>query len=313
VGTHTTVAEALRAGRAALACAASAVRDDTPELDAEVLLRHVLGWSRAALFTHPDRALAPADWETFRALLRRRAEGEPVAYLTGRREFMGLDFAVDRRVLIPRPETEAVVQRALAWLAARGGPAEASPEAAVAADAVAADAVAADAVAADVGTGSGAIAITLAAHCPNLRLYATDASAAALEVARANAARLLGPDGLRVTLLRCDLLDGVDEPLDLIAANLPYVPTAELPGLQLPVRGFEPHQALEGGGDGLDLYRRLLIQAQTRLAAGGALLMECDARQAQALQSLARTAFPGAHVEVYPDLAGWPRVVEVRL
>jgi release factor glutamine methyltransferase len=287
------VREALEAGRRALAGAGSAVRDETPALDAEVLLRCVLGAARAELFTYPERPLTAEAWGAYHALLARRRAGEPVAYLTGRREFMGLDFLVDGRVLIPRPETETLVERALERLRAAGGPGAAP-------------------VAADPGTGSGAIAVSLAAHLPGLRVYATDVSAAALEVARTNAARLLGPERTRVTFRRAALLDGTDEALQVIAANLPYVPTSALPGLPPTVRRFEPWFALDGGADGLDCYRALLPQARARLVAGGTLLMECDPAQAAALQRLALAAFPRASGTIVHDLGGRARVVEVQ-
>jgi release factor glutamine methyltransferase len=162
-----------------------------------------------------------------------------------------------------------------------------------------------------VGTGSGAIAISLAAARPALVVLATDVSPAALAVARANARRLLGARQRRVRFLEGSLLEPVDEQVDIIAANLPYVPSAEMPALPVSVRGFEPAQALDGGRDGLDGYRALLHQAAAKLKPGGALLMECDPRQAPALAALAAAAFPQAHVAVQRDLAGRDRVLEV--
>jgi release factor glutamine methyltransferase len=284
--------------RATTALARAAVPSDSPRLDAEVLLRHVLGVTRAALYASPEHPLSAAQAAAYRALLRRRAAGEPVAYLTGHREFMGLDFAVDARVLVPRPETETLVERVLALLAAppRGWPA--AP------------------LVADVGTGSGAIAVSVAALAPTARVVATDTSAGALAVARDNAARLLARytdrTAARVWLVRCHLLTAVRGPIHVVAANLPYIPTGAMGLLPVTVRDFEPRTALDGGGDGLDAYRVLLEQLPSRLAAGGRLLMECDPEQAPLLAALAARALPGATVTAVNDLRGAARVVDVR-
>jgi release factor glutamine methyltransferase len=278
---------ALRYGRQRLGRVLRAP-DDTPPLDAEVLLRHVLGISRAALFTHLDRQLTADEWRRYTQLLVRRAAGEPVAYLIGEREFMGRPFYVDRRVLIPRPETETLVESALEHLAPG-----------------------ATGWVADVGTGAGAIAVTLAAERPALRVLAIDCSIEALEVTRLNAHRLLGPAAGRVALVCADLLSPVGGPLRLIAANLPYIPAAELAALPPSVRRFEPHRALDGGSDGLALYRALLRQVPQVLARGGTLLMECDPRQAERLLALARAALPDGRGCVRHDLAGRARVVEL--
>ena len=283
-----TIRDALASGRNILTAPASVVRDETPALDAEVLLRHVLGVSRAALFAAPERPLAEQEWQRYRRLLRRRANGEPVAYLTGRREFMGLEFRVHRHVLIPRPATELLVERALAHLAVDG----------------------AGRRVVDVGTGSGAVAISLAAARPALQVVAVDVSPAALAVARANARRVLGPRQQRVRFRAGDLLAPVDGHADVIVANLPYVPASELTTLPAPVRDFEPALALDGGPDGLDLYRTLLRQAPAKLKPGGALLMECDPRQAATLARLAQEAFTRARVDVRRDLSGKDRLVE---
>jgi release factor glutamine methyltransferase len=282
-----TVRDALQAGAARLGAADSVVGADTPRLDAEVLLRHVLGLSRAALFTHPERRLTADEEAQFWHLVDRRAAGEPVAYLTGRREFMGLELAVTPSVLIPRPETELLVERALAVLQSGSSP-----------------------LVADVGTGSGAIALSLAHSWPACQVVATDRSAAALAVARVNVARVLGAAAGRVRLVCTSLLAGLRGPFGLIAANLPYIPAAALDRLPLPVRRFEPRPALDGGPDGLDLYRALLADAPRVLASGGTLLMECDPAQAATLMALVRAALPAAAVLVHRDLAGHERVVE---
>jgi release factor glutamine methyltransferase len=322
-GPARTAGEALRAATARLAGAPGPAADGTPALDAEVLLRHVLGVSRVALYTHPERPLSDGQERRFAALLARRAAGEPVAYVIGEREFMGLCFAVDRRVLIPRPDTETLVERALALVAARAGAGpQPLPE------------TGAPLRVADVGTGSGAIAVAVAAHAPAgvaLRVVAVDRSAPALVLARENARRLLrgaagrapAPRGAtrRASVDSVDSLDFVQGslltalrgPFDLVLANLPYVPAGDVPGLAQSVAGFEPHLALDGGADGLDLYRTLLGDLAAKLATRAAVLLECDPRQTPALSALVAAALPAAERGVLHDLAGRARVVEARL
>ena len=321
-GPARTAGEALRAATARLAGAPGPAADGTPALDAEVLLRHVLGVSRGALYTHPERPLSDGQERRFAALLARRAAGEPVAYVIGEREFMGLSFAVDRRVLIPRPDTETLVERALALVAARAG---AGPQPQPLPETGAPLRVA------DVGTGSGAIAVAVAAHAPAgvaLRVVAVDRSAPALVLARENARRLLcgaagrapAPRGASrrasvdsVDFVQGSLLTALRGPFDLVLANLPYVPAGDVPGLAQGVAGFEPHLALDGGTDGLDLYRALLGDLAAKLATRAAVLLECDPRQTPALSALVAAALPGAERGVLRDLAGRARVVEARL
>jgi len=234
--------------------------------------------------------LTGGEWRRYLGLLQRRQAGEPVAYLTGRREFMGHELRVDRRVLTPRPETELLVARALAHLPGNGSGWRVV----------------------DVGTGSGAIAVSLAAARPELRVVATDVSPEALAVARGNARRVLGPEWWRRVRFRAgNSLEPVGRPGDVIAANLPYVPSTEMDRLPVPVRQYEPSLALDGGADGLDLYRALLRQVPGKVRPGGILLMECDPRQAKVLAGIARKAFPDAQVVVRRDLAGRDRLVEV--
>jgi release factor glutamine methyltransferase len=257
-------------------------------------MAHATGLTRAGLLAHPDAPLRSAEDAAFSALIERRARGEPVAYIVGKKEFYGLGLRVDRRVLIPRPETETLVERALELVPPRED----------------------GWVVADVGTGSGAIALAVAAHRPGARLYATDSSAEALDVARDNAARSLG-DGWeqRVRFIRFThgpLLADVPERVDVLCANLPYIPSAEVATLPVSVREYEPWPALDGGADGLDAYRALLADAPQRLTARGAVLMECDPRQADALLALALGALPGGLGQIVRDLAGEARVVEVR-
>lgn len=214
-------------------------------------------------------------------------QGEPLAYIRVRAEFYGLEFIVTPSVLIPRPETELLVEAALAWLKAHPRQRRA----------------------ADVGAGSGCIAVTLAKHVPGLFVIAADLSEAALQVARQNVARY----GLReqVQLVQTNLLEGVGGALDLVCANLPYVPTELLPGLD--VARYEPAAALDGGPEGLYWIDRLLAGLPASLAPGGLALLEIEAGQGSSAAALARRAFPQAAVSVLNDLAGRPRLLRVEL
>lgn len=256
---------------------------DTPALDAGVLLSHVTGCSRAELYRDWECELPAQEEARFFQLLTRREAGEPVAYLTGRKEFMGLQFVVDKSVLIPRPETELLVETAMS-LTEKG-------------------------IIVDVGTGSGAIAISLAVFLPRAAVYATELSSAAIEVARLNAAR--HDVGQRVFFFLGDLLRplaglALSGRVDLIAANLPYIAADELVALPRQVRLYEPAAALDGGADGLDLYRRLLPAAADLLKPGGRLLMEIGCGQREAMADLLRRA--GWKVEFLQDLAGLDRL-----
>ena len=258
-------------------------------LDAELLLRHALSLDRARLYASlQDEAEAP-EIDLFNSLLERRLDREPLPYIMAHREFYGLEFTVDSRVLIPRPETELLVEKALEFLEAR--PAGESP------------------VLVDVGTGCGAIAVALARHLPSARIYATDISKDVLEVAWNNC--LAHSVEERVRLLEGDLLEPLPEAVDLIVANLPYVRSGDFQNLQEELL-FEPRLALDGGPDGLDLIRRLLEQAPGALRKGGAMILEIDPRQADAVTRLVRRAFSGAHVSVARDLAGLDRAVIAR-
>jgi release factor glutamine methyltransferase len=271
----------------ALGWAAEYLRASSPtaRLDAELLLAYVLGWGRARLLAEGRWPLDQQQESAFHSLVARRAALEPVAYLIGHKEFYGLDFAVDSSVLVPRPETELLVERTLERLKVRTFE---------------------RLVVVDVGTGSGAIAVALAVHLPVARIIAIDISPAALELARRNVERhgLAG----RVRLLQGDLLDPLDQPVDLIVSNPPYTILSEI---DAGVRRHEPRLALDGGPDGLELYRRLLAAAPTKLRPDGAVLLEIGATQAAAVAELARRAFPEAWVSVHQDLAGRDRVVVV--
>ncbi len=276
------VGEALRQASQALGAVSG-----SPQLDAGVLLTAVLGVERTALLAHPERPLTPDQAARYAELVARAAEGTPIPYLTGWRAFCHHDFIVTPDVLIPRPETEHLVDAALAWAQAR--PAQRL-------------------TIADVGTGSGAIALSLAAALPGATVYALDCSAAALEVARRNAIQI-GVSNVRFG--QGDLLAALPEGVnpDLIAANLPYIPSADLDALA--VARHEPRLALDGGPDGLDVIRRLVTQAIDRLPPTFALLLEIGAGQGGAVSALCRQAFPDAQVRVLPDYAGHERVVEV--
>jgi release factor glutamine methyltransferase len=268
------------------------VANDEARLEAEVLLRHVLGLRRAQLYAQLDRPLLADQAAAYNTLLQRRLAHEPVAYLTGHREFFGLDFLVNRHVLIPRPETELLVElglseaRRLAHLAPAG------------------------LAIADVGTGSGCVAISLAVHLPAARVYATDASAQALAVAEENCRRH-GVAG-QVILLPGDLLAPLPELVHIIVANLPYIPHAELESLPPEIRLYEPRAALDGGQDGLEAIRHLLAEAPAHLLPGGAVLLEIGHGQGQAVVALARQHFPAAAIAVHGDSGGRERVVTIR-
>jgi len=235
---------------------------DAPRLTSELLLAHVLGLTRVRLYTDLDRPLEQAELGSLRALIERRTAGEPVQYLTGIREFSGRPFRVDPRVLIPRPETELLVDEVVSAL--RGA---AAPRLV------------------DVGTGSGCIAVTLAQELPGARVLATDVDPDACAVARANA-EALGVGG-RVEIRQGELLDPVADqpPFDAVVSNPPYVRSGDLPGLQREVRR-EPARALDGGPDGLHVIRRLLDAAFDRLAPEGLLALEIGEDQGDAVRDL---------------------------
>jgi release factor glutamine methyltransferase len=297
--------------REALAGATHRLREAGIEdggLEAEVLLRHALappGVAPAAgpnelrgyesvvldrtafLKALPEPLSVEAD-EQFQTVLARRLSHEPTAYITGRREFYGFELEVTPAVLIPRPETELLVEATIELARARGG---AQGKVAIA----------------DVGTGSGAVAIALAKNLAGARLYACDSAADALAVAGRNAGRNSVAD--RICFLQGDLLGPLPEAVDIIVANLPYVATADWRELAQEVRDFEPRAALDGGADGLDFIRWLLAGTTPHLRPGGAVALEIGAGQGEAVAALARSRFPVAKLTVRRDLAGHERVV----
>jgi release factor glutamine methyltransferase len=255
----------------------------SPRLDAELLLGKVLGLARLELYLHHDRPLDGEEVSAFRDLMRRRGTGEPVAYLLGRWGFRRLDLICDARALVPRPESEVLVELALARLPEGG-------------------------TLVDVGTGTGAIALSVRSERPDARVLAVDLSPDALALARENAAAL----ALEVTFLEGDLLAALPagELVDVIAANLPYVAVGDT-RIERGVHDHEPHLALYGGADGLELVRRLLDAAPARLSPGGSACLELGEHQAPAVVEIARAAGFG-DVETARDLAGIERYVLAR-
>lgn len=277
-----TIKQALSHARETLA----ANNIENPSLESELMLRHTLQLDRVQLYLELDHKLNPDQYEEFWSLIERRLNREPTAYITGHREFYGLDFYVDSSVLIPRPETELLVEKALELAQNHHL-----------------------ATIADIGTGCGAIAISLAVNLPQIRIYATDISASALKVASSNCQK----HGVlnRICLLEGDMLDPLPEPVDLIVANLPYVGESEL--TQMNTLGFEPSLALDGGSDGLGKIRQLGTQITGKLHPGGSLLLEIGQGQREAVTEFLRSLFPSAEIEVTPDLGGIDRVVSLTI
>ncbi|HJQ15168.1 MAG TPA: peptide chain release factor N(5)-glutamine methyltransferase [Anaerolineales bacterium] len=266
---------------------------DTPALDASVLLAHILHTSRTWVMAHPDVSLTMVQQKQLDDSLRRLERGESFPYVLGHWEFFGMDFEVTPDVLIPRPETELLVERAIAWL--KEDPARKAV--------------------ADVGTGSGAIAISIAVNVPEVHVLATDISRPALDVARKNASKLGVLD--RIHFVQCDLLPepgasfSNESRFGLICANLPYIPTETLHNL--PIFGREPTLALDGGDDGLKLIHRLLHTAPDWLAPHGMILLEIESTRGNQATQLAQDLFPEAAIHLYQDLAGRNRLLEIRL
>jgi release factor glutamine methyltransferase len=263
---------------------------DDARLEAEVMLINVLQMPRHRIYAYQEQELTPRQEELLAQLVERRLKREPLAYMLGHKEFYGLDLAVKRGVLIPRPETELLVEQTLflAMMHMEAG----------------------ELVIAEPGTGSGAVSINLAIHLPMARIYATELYSEALKVAEYNIGRHNVAD--RVTLLQGDLLDPVDEAVDVIVGNLPYVPTDVIPTLQPEIQ-WEPRESLDGGPDGMDIIRRLLHQAQDKLKQNGVIILEIDPQQVQPLEELSRRLFPGASVSVEQDLARLDRILVVDL
>lgn len=283
--TGTSVGAAIREAGSRL----SSVAESGPG-EARLLLSKTLARSKEWLHAHPESVIEPEAAQAFERLVARRELGIPLPYLLGEWEFYGRMFTVGEGVLIPRPETELLVDRALEWGMMRN--------------------ISKPLSVLDVGTGSGCIAVTLAAELPGSDVLAVDVSRQALEVARGNIER----HRLRnVRITRSDLLESVRPPpggFDLVCANLPYIPTAKL--ADLPVAEFEPRLALDGGPDGLALIRRLFADLPAALAKESLVLVEIEAEQGPAAFALARERFPGARVGLERDLAGHDRLIVIR-
>jgi release factor glutamine methyltransferase len=250
-------------------------------LESEILLRHVLKLDRVQLYLSLDKELSTEQEASYLEIISRRRKGEPSAYITHSREFYGLDFYVDSRVLIPRPETELLVAKALEY--AQKHQIE---------------------TIADIGTGCGNIAICLAVHLPQARIYATDISTGALEVARFNCSR----HGVNnIQLLHGSLLEPLPEPVDIIVSNMPYIKQSELRLVNS--AQFEPQLALDGGENGLEVISRLCQQVHNKLRPGGCLLLEIGVGQREAVVSLLQELFPAARIATTRDLAEIERVV----
>lgn len=259
---------------------------ETPRLDAEVLLAHCLNVERPKLYLCPGRPLKEEEEALWRSVLQRRLMRQPVAYITGWREFFGLRFRVDRRVFIPRPESEHLVEEALRQARQRGLR-----------------------TIADIGTGCGCVGISLAKHLRGLLVYIADISSEALEVAAVNA-RQHGVDGCVVALCG-DLLEPLPEAVDMIVGNLPYIPSEDCHALPPEVQLWEPRLALDGGQDGLGAIRLLLSGVDVHLRPGGVVLLEIGAEQGPAASALAAQILPGSRVRILPDYAGHDRVLVV--
>jgi release factor glutamine methyltransferase len=278
----TSIAEALREATELLQT--SHISDSRRETSS--LLQHVLGRDRTFLIAHPEFLVTQADLEKFRAFVKRRACGEPLQYITGQQEFFGLTFEVSTAVLIPRPETELLVEIAVKLLSRTER-----------------------ALICDVGTGSGCVAIALLHQLPGANAVALDISAAALGVAKRNAARHGVTERIKLVNSDCfSELDPDEFSFDVIVSNPPYVSDVELRGLQREVREFEPHTALAGGADGLDLVRRLLADASRFLKPEGYLLIEIGFKQAQVVEQLVDPKSWTLEA-IQPDLQGIPRLV----
>ncbi len=277
----------------------------TPKLDANVLLAYILDVPRSVLMAWPERALAESDIIRYHDLIQRRAQGEPVAYMTGKKWFMGLEISVDPRALIPRPETELLVEAAARALVSRFG---AMPDE----DELPRGAVP-DILAADIGTGSGAIALALLSLEPRIgRVFAVDISQDALNLAQSNCDRAHMSD--RVTLLQGNLLEPVPVPVDLIIANLPYI-DRDSPenGAQPNVLAYEPHLALFSEDHGLRHIFNLLEMARAKLKSGGVLALEHGSDQQVQILEYAQRMFPRAVITCGKDYAGWDRFVVIQL
>ena len=257
-------------------------------LESEVMVMNVMRMPRQDLFSHQEDGVNAQQERELAQIVERRLKREPLAYILAYKEFYGVNLLVNSDVLIPRPETETMVEHAL-FMALMGMETT-------------------ELVIADVGTGTGAIAINLAIHLPAARIYAIDATDAVLDVASHNIRAHNVAD--RIKLAKGDLLEPLPEPVDLIVANLPYIPTSRIPTLQPEIQ-WEPSAALDGGDDGLDLIRRLMSQAPDKLKENGIILLELDPEQMPAVAALAAQHLPEATTSIEQDLARLDRILVI--
>lgn len=260
---------------------------DSATLEAQLTASHVLNTSRSWIIAHPEYAISNEILREMNEILNRLSEGYPFAYITGSREFFGRSFYIRPGLLVPRPETELLVDAALNWLNSHPDRRNAV----------------------DIGCGTGCIAVTLAAEVLDLQMTAVDIDALAVEVTEKNA-QLHGTSG-RMRVNQGNLLSGETGKFDLICANLPYIPSATVD--QLPAARHEPRLALDGGPDGLDLVNELLQQAQNRINPGGLILLEIEASQGETAQQAARRYFASSQITLTKDLAGHPRLVTIQI
>ena len=265
---------------------------DDASAEAEILLGHVLGMSKTQLYTEPEKALTSTEISQLWSLIQRRLNHEPAAYILGHCEFYGIDLLLDCHTFIPRPETELLVEQAVELAHRISQPGKGI-------------------TIADVGTGCGAIAVSLAMALPQAQIYATDISARALQVAEMNCQRHAVSS--HVELLQGNLLEPLSQPVDMIVANLPYIKDCEFKDLSPEIIDFEPTSALAGGLDGLDEIQRMLEQMPGKLSREGSFLLEIGQGQGRVVTSLIKGQFQQANIELISDLGGIERVVKVRL
>ncbi len=261
---------------------------DSPRISAEVILAHAISLTRSQLLARSDLKLNPDQLSRFQIDLDRLVKGEPLAYVVGHREFYDLDLITDQRALIPRPETECLVEKAIDLLKAHPHP-----------------------LIADIGTGSGAIAVTLAKHLPSAMVIATDLSPDAIDLARSNARK--HDVETRLDFRVGNLLQPLSDQVDLLAANLPYVNDKDWPYLARTIRGHEPQMAFTGGPDGLNLIRQLMQDAPRCIKPHGFILMEIGAYHGEEVSLIARQSFPQAKISIEPDYAGLDRLAVIQL
>jgi release factor glutamine methyltransferase len=260
---------------------------ENPHLEAEILLSHALNAERIKLYIDFEKEIDKKSLEVFKGFITRRAKREPTAYITGNKHFMSLNFKVTQDVLIPRPETELLIENAIELSKAYNG----------------------NITVLDIGTGSGAIAVSLAKFIDNAEIYATDSSKKALEVAALNAKRH-GVEG-KIKFIETDLFPKENLKFDIIISNPPYIKTSDISGLQPEIKDFEPVAALDGGADGLDFYRKIMEKASEYIKENGSILLEIGADQSKDVVGIIKNKLALKNIRVKKDLSGLDRVVIV--